>query len=205
MKPSPISVSLFLLSTLFSPIHAQTSFLYKWAFEDTSLQQTVPACTRLPIVITSFDTTTNATKGTPPYYMTALAVGSTPSTTLIGTSDTDASYTVTYPVGTRVLFSVTDGNGNPGGTNAPVVVTAGANDDCIITPPTNSFTFTSNVTSELSTCEALGLSITGGTSPYKISFVAANAPSVTNTTLPRGDDLYTYINRASPGGQLVGA
>jgi hypothetical protein len=82
---------------------------------------------------------------------------------------------------------------------------AATNNDCIITPPTNSFTFTSNVTSELSTCEALGLSMTGGTSPYLVSFVAANAPSVTNVTLPRGDDLYTYINRASPGGQLVGA
>jgi len=82
---------------------------------------------------------------------------------------------------------------------------AGPNNDCVVTPPTNSFTFTSNVTSELSTCEALGLSITGGTSPYVISLVAANAPSVTNITVPRGDDLYTYINRASPGGQLVGA
>jgi len=64
---------------------------------------------------------------------------------------------------------------------------------------------TSNVTSELSTCEPLGIAIAGGTFPYTISLVAANAPSVTNETLKIGDNIYTYINRAAPGGQLLAA
>ncbi|PPQ84707.1 hypothetical protein CVT25_014059, partial [Psilocybe cyanescens] len=171
-----------------------------------SIQTTIPACTRLPIDITSFDTTTNSTKGTPPYYMIALAIDGTPSTTLIGTSDTGVDYTVTYPVGTRLLLSVADSKGSPGGTYAPVTVTAGTSSSCIITPSTSpTFTVTSNVTSDLSTCEPVRLSISGGVSPYHLTLAADNAPSVTNDTLPEGNNIYTYISRASPGGQLVAA
>jgi len=206
MRSLTLSLCIALCSTLFSPVVAQKSFLYKWRFQDTSIQDSIPACQRLPIVVTSFDTTTNSTKGTPPYYMLAFPNGGTPSTTLIGTSDTDVSFTVNYPVGTRVLLSVVDSNGNPGGTYAPQLVVAGPNNNCVVTPSgTPTFAMTSNVTSELSTCEPLGVSIFGGTSPYVISLVAANAPSVTNVTLNAGDNIYTYINRAAPGGQLLAA
>ncbi|KAF9476290.1 hypothetical protein BDN70DRAFT_183212 [Pholiota conissans] len=213
------------LSACVASISAQTSFLYKWSFQDTSIQTTVPTCTRLAINITSFDTTTNSTKGTPPYYMTTYAIDGTPSTTLIGTKESDVSLIVDYPVGTLVLFSVTDANGSPGGTFAPMTVTgqsslvasretshqtnltAGASTSCIKTPSASKFTITPNVTSnsDLTTCDLLGLAIRGGVSPYTLSLVAATSPSVTNVTLPAGDNVYTYINRAAPGGHLVAA
>ncbi|KAF9565442.1 hypothetical protein CPC08DRAFT_704697 [Agrocybe pediades] len=192
------------VATLFSPSLAQTSFLYKWQFQDTSIQQTIPTCQPLNIIISSFDTTTNKTKGSPPYYMTAFAVDGVSTTTLIGTTDDNAKYTVTYPVDTQLLLSVTDSQGNPGGTFAPMKVTAGQSTSCVTpTQDSSDFTVKTNITSEISTCDPLGLTITGGTSPYTVALVPSNSPATTNVTLPAGDNLYTYINRASPGGQLV--
>ena len=38
-----------------------------------------------------------------------------------------------------------------------------------------------------------------------ITLAALNSPIVTNVTLPYGDDAFTYIDRADPNGQLIGA
>jgi len=85
------------------------------------------------------------------------------------------------------------------------LVKAGKSTSCTAQPSgLPNFKFTANVTSEISTCDPLGLTISGGTSPYIVSLVPSNAPAVTNVTLPLADDSYTYINRASPGGELVG-
>jgi hypothetical protein len=67
-----------------------------------------------------------------------------------------------------------------------------------------SFTVTANVTKDLQTCQPWGLTVKGGVPPYTISLASPNSPSVTNVTLPYGDDTFTYINRASPDGQLIG-
>jgi hypothetical protein len=82
---------------------------------------------------------------------------------------------------------------------------AGDKTSCVVDRSSSSFTFTHNITGDLSTCDPVGLAITGGVSPYTVSLIAANSPAVTNVTMPEGDNVYTYISRAAPGGQLVGA
>jgi len=71
----------------------------------------------------------------------------------------------------------------------------------LTSPP---FTVTANETSDLRTCHPWKLTAKGGVPPYTITLAAPNSPAVTNVTLPYGDDTFTYINRASPGGELMG-
>jgi len=107
--------------------------------------------------------------------------------------------------GTQLLLSVVDSTGSSGGTHSPEMVVNGPATDCLPKPTTSTFTMKTNVTKELTTCEPLGISISGGTAPYTVSLLAADAPSVTTATLKGDDNIYTYINRASPGGQIVAA
>ncbi|PPQ79314.1 hypothetical protein CVT24_007814 [Panaeolus cyanescens] len=173
-----------------------------------SIQTTIPTCKDLPITIAG------EKNGVPPYYMVALAVDGTPTTTLIGTTDDEVSYQVRHPVGTRLLLSVTDSEGNPGGTFAPMTVVAGDSTSCVNAPPASpTFTVHTNITRsnasgglrEVSTCDFVALVVTGGTGPYNIMAIAANSPAVTNDTMARGNNVYTYVNRALPGGFLVAA
>lgn len=82
---------------------------------------------------------------------------------------------------------------------------AGPTTNCVTKPVTApEFKITSNVTGDLQTCQPWGFRIKGGVPPYTITLAAPNSPAVTNVTIPFGDDAFTYINRADPGGQLVG-
>jgi hypothetical protein len=82
---------------------------------------------------------------------------------------------------------------------------AGSTTNCITQPVTKpEFRITANVTRDLQTCQPWGFRIQGGVPPYTITLAAPNSPVVTNVTIPFGDDAFTFINRADPGGQLVG-
>ena len=61
-----------------------------------------------------------------------------------------------------------------------------------------------NVTDTLTTCQPWGLTIKGGQKPYFIVLSALNSPVITNATMGAGDDVYTWPNRADPGGQIMG-
>lgn len=61
-----------------------------------------------------------------------------------------------------------------------------------------------NVTKDLSTCKPWGLKVSGGTPPYNITLAAVGSPVVTNVTLPSGDDVLTWIDRAPPNTQILG-
>ncbi|KAF8970972.1 hypothetical protein BDZ97DRAFT_1410986 [Flammula alnicola] len=211
--PSEMSISLprlylfWLLATFVSPSLAQTSKLFQWGFANTALSTSLPTCVSLPIIVKSFDPTTNATNGTPPYYMIAFAVGGTPVTTFIGTDENNLSWTVTQPVGSQLVLSVVDANGSAGGIPPRILnVIPGSTTQCVNTPLlTPEFKVTANVTGNLQTCQPWGFTVKGGVPPYTITLAQPNSPVVTNVTLPFGDDSFTYINRANPGGQLIGA
>jgi len=120
-------VSVYLASCI-APCLAQTSKLFQWQFASNvstsfilllifivtspsqSLSTSIPTCLPLPIIVKSFNTTTNATHGTPPYYMLAFAVGGTPITTLIGTDESNLSWTVTHPVGASIFTLISSLN-----------------------------------------------------------------------------------------------
>lgn len=83
---------------------------------------------------------------------------------------------------------------------------AGSDSSCLPSPSSTDLKIISNVsTSELlQTCQPLGFQVTGGTKPYTISIAALDSTLVTNVTMGSDHDLLTYINRVSPGDQLVG-
>jgi len=126
----PIPLSFYLLfvclTTCIAPCLAQTNKLFQWQFASNvslpllilsltlivttalslppqSLSTSLPTCQSLPIIVKSFNPTTNSTRGTPPYYMIAFAVGGTPITTLIGTDENNLNWTITHPVGASIL------------------------------------------------------------------------------------------------------
>ena len=70
--------------------------------------------------------------------------------------------------------------------------------------PTINLAVIGNVTQNLATCKAWGLRASGGTPPYNITLAAVNSPVVTNITLPSGDDVFTWIDRALPNTQILG-
>lgn len=88
-------------------------------------------------------------------------------------------------------------------------VAVGQTTQCLpsTTSTASDFTISANVTTgkDLSTCQPWGVSITGGIPPYVVTLPALNSPVVTNVTLEANEDHFTYINRADPGTQLLGA
>ncbi|KAJ7143973.1 hypothetical protein C8R44DRAFT_558263, partial [Mycena epipterygia] len=160
----------------------------------------LPSCKALPMTAEAL-----IAHGVPPFYMIAFAVGGAPTTTLIGTNESELKWTVDHPVGTRLLLGVVDSKGTSGGIDAPLYqVTQGATSDCISSAQAEpQFTISANVTDVLSTCQPWGLTIRGGTPPYNLTLAVLNASGVTNVTLGANDSVYTYINRAEPDLQMI--
>ncbi|KAF9476296.1 hypothetical protein BDN70DRAFT_952076 [Pholiota conissans] len=207
MSSLGVSVCVFWFIAVSTPALAQTNRLFQWSFANDALSTSLPTCFPLQIIVTSFNTTTNDTIGTPPYYMTAFVVGGTPVTTFIGTDQNNLTWTVTEPVGSQLVLSVVDANGSAGGIPPNIYkVIEGTTTQCVTTPiNTPPFTVTANVTSELQTCQPWGFKVKGGVPPYVITFAQPGSPVVTNVSMLFGDDAFTFINRAGPNGQLIGA
>ncbi|KAJ7511908.1 hypothetical protein B0H11DRAFT_719391 [Mycena galericulata] len=185
-------------------IYAQTApLMFDWGFTGSqSASNLLPSCQDLPMTVDAI-----TAHGVPPFYMMAFAVVGIPSTTFIGTKESNLSWTVTHPIGTQLLLGVVDSQGNSGGIDAPLyTVTEGTTTQCIPqTANQTSFTITANVTDVLNTCQPWGLTIEGGTPPYHITLAAKNFPVIANFTLSLNDSAYTYINRAPPGTQMLAA
>lgn len=75
---------------------------------------------------------------------------------------------------------------------------------CLPAAPSVNITLVANMTKSVSTCDALGVRITGGKKPYNITFAAPNSPVLTNVTMGPTDDVFTYIDRADPNSGLLG-
>lgn len=77
---------------------------------------------------------------------------------------------------------------------------------CVPTPAagTPNITITPNFTSPISTCQPMGMLISGGQEPYNLTLAALNSPVLTNVTMGLEEDVFTYINRVDPGSQIMG-
>ncbi|KAK7023320.1 hypothetical protein R3P38DRAFT_3537872 [Favolaschia claudopus] len=140
--------------------------------------------------------------------MTAFPVKGVPSVSFIGTNESDLTWTVKYPVGTKLVLGVVDSHGTSGGIDPGVyTVIGGGASDCLPSPPSDtSFKITANVTDALDTCQPWGLTIEGGFPPYQVTIATLNSGNVTNVTFadPLASSL-TYINRSPPGNQMFAA
>ncbi|KAJ7471830.1 hypothetical protein FB451DRAFT_1175624 [Mycena latifolia] len=205
LGPVATLFTLLLLSCVIAPCHAQTSKIFQWQFSGNALSQTLPSCRSFDITVKPFDPANN-THGVPPFYMMALPVGGTPTTSLIGTDESNLSWTVDQPVGASFMLQVIDSQGSSGGVPPNLfTVAAGQTTQCKTATPSSTFTVTANVTDTLTTCQPWGLTIKGGTPPYNVTFAALNSPIVTNVTMGPVDDVFTFIDRADPNTQLIAA
>ncbi|KAJ7912992.1 hypothetical protein B0H13DRAFT_2326757 [Mycena leptocephala] len=185
----------FVLLVNIPGINAQAGQLFEWGFSGKQeVSNSLPSCRTFPITVDPL-----TAHGVPPFYMIAFEVGGAPTTSFIGTNASNLAWTVRHPV---VLLGVVDSEGNSGGIDA--LCTPGRNNT--VYPPCSAepaFKITANVTDTLTTCEPWGLTIHGGTPPYNLTLAALNSPDVTNVTLGPNDSVFTYINRAYPGTQMI--
>ncbi|TFK32847.1 hypothetical protein BDQ12DRAFT_616308, partial [Crucibulum laeve] len=162
-------------------------------------------CVPMGIVVKPYNATGNS--GVPPYYMLAFPVGGTPTTTFIGMDNSTLSFQATHPVGSQLLLSVVDSTGSAGGIPPQLFrIVPGQTSQCATPAPSSpDFTISSNITNfqDLSTCDPWGITVKGGVPPYNVTIAAVNSPVVTNVTMPFGTDVFTYINRADPGTQMI--
>ncbi|KAJ7795471.1 hypothetical protein B0H13DRAFT_2511330, partial [Mycena leptocephala] len=201
-----------ILSCIIAPCYAQTNKIFQWQFAGNVLSSSLPSCRQFQIHVKPFNPANN-THGVPPFYMMAFAIGGTPSTTLIGTDESNLSWTVNQPhthahvdAGSQLLLQVVDSQGSSGGVPPNLfTVVAGQSTQCIPAasndPP---FTVEANVTETLTTCQSWGIKIKGGTPPYVLTLAAVNSPLVINVTMGPADDQFTFIDRADPNTQLIG-
>ncbi|KAJ7253607.1 hypothetical protein C8J57DRAFT_1348597 [Mycena rebaudengoi] len=178
--------------------------VFEWGFTgDQAQATTLPSCQMFPI-----QAGPRKAHGVPPFYMISIPVGGTPITSFIGTNESDLAWQVRHPVDSQLALSVVDSQGTSGGVDPPLYnVTAGESTQCILTPTASTppFTITANVSDAVDTCQPWGLTISGGTRPYNLTLAALNAPVLTNVTLGANDSVFTYINRAEPGTQILAA
>ncbi|KAJ7075992.1 hypothetical protein B0H15DRAFT_865053 [Mycena belliarum] len=198
--------TLLVLSCVIGPCNAQSSRIFQWQFGGVALSQNIPACRDFPITVKPFNPANN-TRGVPPFYMMAFAVGGTVTNSLIGTDEANLKWTVNQPVGSRLLLTVVDSQGSSGGVPPSLfTVVDGQSTSCLPGPSSEpNFVVTANVTDTLNTCQPWGLTIKGGTPPYNVTLAAVNSPVVTNVTMGPTDDAFTFIDRADPGTQLLAA
>ncbi|KAH9939680.1 uncharacterized protein BXZ73DRAFT_99296 [Epithele typhae] len=196
-----ISFATLLLASL-RPALAQHAF--NWGFGQNFIQTSFAECESHAINLIPLNASTTDI-GQPPYYMMAFAPESTTIVSLIGDDPSQLSWQNQHPRGSKLLLTVVDGLGKIGGFPAQFYnVVAGSDTSCIPAAPSNPAVVHSNVTS-LTTCDPWGLTITGGQKPYNVSLAAIDSPVITNVTMGPADDVFTFIDRADPGTQILAA
>uniref|UniRef100_A0A0W0F7W7 Transmembrane protein n=1 Tax=Moniliophthora roreri TaxID=221103 RepID=A0A0W0F7W7_MONRR len=143
--------------------------------------------------------------GVPPYYMISYELGGTPRISLLGTNRSELKWTAVHAAGSKLILSLADSEGNTGGIPSFVYFVEAGNSDCLPQIPDSSdFTVSANVTSVADTCEPWGLRIKGGVKPYNLTLLQLNSAVVTNVTMGKDDDAFTFINRGNPGTLFAG-
>ena len=155
-----------------------------------------------------------------------MEVGGTPTIDFVGTDRTALSWVVNHAAGTTLMLSMVDSNGSAGGippnlytvggefnldyphsikSTSHSTLPAGIDTSCLPPPTPYEFTVSANVTTTVTTCQQWGITISGGIQPYSVTLAALNSPIITNVTMGPTDNSFTYIDRANPNTQLLGA
>lgn len=56
----------------------------------------------------------------------------------------------------------------------------------------------------LNTCDAWGLTLSGGKTPYTVVIAQVQSNTLTVVTMDKDNDLLTYVNRGTPGAPIMG-
>ncbi|KLO16881.1 hypothetical protein SCHPADRAFT_994839 [Schizopora paradoxa] len=186
----------------------QSQSAFQWKFNTNSVSTSLVGCSNYPILVQSRNTSNASALGTPPYYMIAFNPGGVATTSFIGSDPNNLTWTVNQSGGSSLVLSVIDSQGLFGG-QPPALYTVQDNSPSSCVPKLASgapnITIAPNFTSPISTCSPMGMLISGGKAPYNLTLAALNSPVLTNVTMGPTDDVFTYINRADPGSQILAA
>lgn len=174
---------------------------FNWGFGSNFVQTSFSECQTLPVSLISL----NGSTGTPPYYMFAYAPEGTTIVSHIGDKADSLQWQVQHPKGSKLMLTIVDGNNNTGGFSSNFYEVTAGTTTCQPPTPNNPPKIQANVTTTISTCEPWGLTVTGGVKPYTISLAALRSPVITNVTMGAQDDVFTFVDRADPGTQLIAA
>ncbi|KAI0065222.1 hypothetical protein BV25DRAFT_1913839 [Artomyces pyxidatus] len=183
-----------LLFCLFGSRVAAQSPAFLWSFKGNTT--VLPECQSVALSVQS-------TTVEPPFYMIAYEVDGTTTVSSVDTDGNNLSWQVNHRAGSELLLNLVDSAGHSGVVSpATWAVEDGDSASCVPTLPTTFPVLTANVTKDLSTCQPLGLVMSGGSPPYTIS-IASPGATVLNLTLSAQDDMFTYINKAVPSSDLL--
>ncbi|KAI0357047.1 hypothetical protein OH77DRAFT_1476413 [Trametes cingulata] len=137
--------------------------------------------------------------------MLALEAQGITTLTPIGSDPSNLVWQNNHRRGASLLLTVIDSAGNTGGFPVQFVdVIAGSDTSCLIPAPTSStLRITPNVTTQLETCQPWGLSVTGGTKPYNLTFGQTASGVITQVQMGPEDDVFVFIDRADPRQKLM--
>ncbi|GAA6048944.1 hypothetical protein JCM3770_007131 [Rhodotorula araucariae] len=162
--------------TLYAPTTPPIVFF--WATQNET-SRTIPQCASFPLFTTESPTT--AVQPVLPLYFTAAAVGYPPETQLVeGDIGTEFAWTANYPVGTQLLFAMTDSGNNSGGAvNGYTIVPGSTN--CTLASNTN-LLLSFGMYPEDRPCDEVVLNIQGGVRPFDVSVFAPVQGAYMNAT-----------------------
>ncbi|PPQ75378.1 hypothetical protein CVT26_015510 [Gymnopilus dilepis] len=200
-------LTLFILQLLSS---AQSVNSFQWSLAASSIvksSQTVGeliACDAVAIIVNGNGTLSD---GQGPYYMTAYALGGAPRTTFIG-SGGNLEWTVDQPVGSKVVLSIVDSEGNLGNSQESRIFTVtGGSKQCDTTTPGSNFTVRARGMSprKLAACRPWEIQWSGGTAPYTVTLMAFEQSGLKMMKFMRVNETkFTFINTFNPNSLLIG-
>ncbi|KAJ3523914.1 hypothetical protein NM688_g8648 [Phlebia brevispora] len=203
MQGGALSVLLCAVALLVPRVEGQNPVrTFQWKFGNNYVDESFAECQTLPIIVEPLSDN-STTAGVPPYYLFAFELGGIPTVTMVGNDPNNLTWVANHKQGTTLMLTMMDSNQSTGGIPSNLYTMAPGNTSCLPTPPSNPPVIHANVTDTLTTCEPWGLTITGGTKPYQIVLSALNSPTITNSSMGPNDDVFTYIDRADPNGQLM--
>ncbi|GJE96424.1 hypothetical protein PsYK624_126210 [Phanerochaete sordida] len=141
-----------------------------------------------------------------PYYMLAFEPGGVPTTSMIGHDRSNLWWQANHQRGSSLMLTMIDSNGSTGGVPQPLYdMTAGSNTSCLQSLPSSSAIVHANISAgnNLSTCDPLGITISGGQKPYTVFLAETDSPLLVVQTLSDDDDTFTYFNQYNPGWQII--
>ncbi|GJE96423.1 hypothetical protein PsYK624_126200 [Phanerochaete sordida] len=196
MGTSMIPVSIILLATV-SGVAAQLRPAFQWTWgPGAPSTPSFEECQTLPISLIGV--------GQPPYYMLAFESGGISTSSQIGYDPANLWWQVNHKQGSSLVLAIVDSNHSTGGVPQNVfTVTAGNDTSCLQSIPSSTAVLHANVSDTMSTCDPLGLTVTGGQKPYTIVLAETHSDTVTFVSLADDDDTLTYISRVDPAWKVI--
>ena len=110
------------------------------------------------------------------------------------------SWDVPFSIGTQVLLSFVDAQGNSGGTGPLLTVVAGSANNCVSSPMGNGVTLALNPASDPTLCAPVRLAAAGGQAPYTFTIQKAGYTAI---NISNADSSAIWVNDMQAGATFI--